>query len=121
MKIRYGAGVLLLVLIAGCGQSSSPVMPGSSCSYTVSPNVEGVPSSGGTFTTTMTTTSTCDWTAGADVPWIAITSGSSGTMTGPITFSVPVNTGDIRRGTIAVQSTGRPSVTVTVIQEGINY
>jgi hypothetical protein len=121
MKIRYGVGMLLLVLTTGCGQSSSPVMPGSSCSYALSPDAQGVPISGGTFAATMTTTTACDWTAAADVPWIAITSGSSGIMTGAIVYSLPVNTGLIRRGTISVHPAGRPSVTVTVIQEGTNY
>jgi len=69
----------------------------------------------------MTTTSACGWTAAADVPWIAITSGSSGMMTGTITYSVPANSGDIRRGAIAAQATGRGSVTATVIQDGVNY
>jgi hypothetical protein len=121
MKVRYGVGALLLVLTTGCGQSSSPTTPSSSCSYVLSPTVQSVPSGGGTFTATMTTTSTCDWTATADVPWIAITSGSSGMMTGTIIYSVPANAGDIRRGTIAAQATGRGSVTATVIQDGVNY
>jgi len=67
----------------------------------------------------MTTTSACGWTAAADVPWIAITSGSSGTKTGTITYSVPANSGVIRRGTVAAQATGGMSATVTVIQEGM--
>ena len=121
MKIRYGLGTLLLVLSTGCGQSSSPVTPSSSCSYVLAPTVQPVPMSGGTFTAIMTTTSACDWTAAADVPWITITSGSSGMMTGTITYSVPANTGDIRRGTIAAQATVHAAVTATVIQEGVDY
>ena len=128
MKIRYGVGMLLLVFTTGCGQSSSPVTPSSSpvapspsCSYVLSPSVQSVPSGGGTFTADMTTTSPCDWTAAADVPWIVIASESSGTMLGTITYSVPANSGDIRRGTISAQAPGRAPVTATVIQEGVNY
>ena len=121
MKIRYTVSMLLLVFTIGCGQSSSPVTPSSSCSYVLSPTVQPVPSGGGTFTATMTTTSACGWTADADVPWIAITSGSSGMTTGTITYSVPANAGDIRRGTIAAQATGRASVTATVIQDGVSH
>ena len=121
MKIQYGAGLLLLVLTTGCGQSSSPVIPGPSCSYALSPTVQPVPMSGGTFTATVTTGAGCGWTATADVPWITITSGSSGTMTGPITYSVSANSGDLRRGAVGAQATGRPSATATVIQDGVNY
>jgi hypothetical protein len=120
MWIRCGVGTLLLAFITGCGQSSSPAAPSSSCSYAVSPTVQSVPSVGGTFTTTMMTASTCSWTAVTDVSWIAITSGSSGTRTGAITYSVPANSAVIRRGTIAAQVPGGASVTVTVIQDGVN-
>jgi hypothetical protein len=74
---------------------------------------------GGTFTATMTTTSACAWTATADVSWIVITSGSSNTTTGTITYSVPANFGVIRRGDIAARANGGASVTLTVIQEGV--
>jgi hypothetical protein len=121
MKIQYGAGLLLLVLTTGCGQSSSPVMPGPSCSYALSPTVQPVPMSGGTFTATLTTSAGCAWTAAADASWITISSGSSGTMAGTLTYSVPANSGDIRRGTVAAQATGRTSATTTVIQDGVNY
>ena len=121
MRIRYGVGMLLLLVTTACGQSSSPAMPSSSCSYVLSPTVQSVPSGGGTFAAAMTTTSACDWTAAADVPWIAITSGSSGTKTGTITYSVPANSDVIRRGTVAAQATGHTSVTVTVIQDGMTH
>jgi hypothetical protein len=128
MKIRYGVGTLLLVLTAACGQSSSPVTPSSSpvtpnpsCSYVLSPSVQPVPIGGGTFTADMTTSSACDWTAAADVPWIVISSESPGIVLGAITYSVAPNSGDIRRGTISAQAPGRGPVTATVIQEGVNY
>jgi hypothetical protein len=53
------------------------------------------------------------------VPWIAITSGSSGMMTGVITYSVPANSGDVRRGTLSAHAAGRTS-SVTVIQSGMS-
>jgi hypothetical protein len=128
MKIRYGVGALLLVLTAACGQSSSPVTPSSSpvtpnpsCSYVLSPAVQPVPIGGGAFTADMTTSSACDWTAAADVPWIVISSESSGVVLGTISYSVAANSGDIRRGTISAQAPGRGPVTVTVFQEGVNY
>jgi hypothetical protein len=67
----------------------------------------------------MTPTSACSWTATADVSWIVITSGSSGMTTGPITYFVPVNSGDLRRGTIAARTNGGAAVTLTIIQDGV--
>jgi hypothetical protein len=119
MKIRYIVGALLLGVATGCGQSSSLTAPTSSCSFLLSPTTQAVSVRGGTFTTTMTTTAPCQWTAAADMPWIEITAGTSGTTTGTITYFVPANAGDIRRGAINAQVIGRPLVTLTIIQDGV--
>jgi len=61
---------------------------------------------------------TMPWTAsvttGAD--WLTITSGTSGTDTGTIVCAFQANPGQSRTGTIAVNATGGPTVTVSVIQ-----
>jgi subtilisin len=44
----------------------------------------------------------CSWTAAADVPWITIMSGSSGTGNGTVTFEIAANTGVQRAGGIVV-------------------
>lgn len=120
MKIRHTVGALLLAATIGCGQSSSPTRPTSSCSYALSPTAQSVPIDGGTFTATMTTTAAgCDWTAAADMPWIAISSGSSGTTTGTIVYSVQPNSDAVRKGTIAARANGGASVTVSVTQDGV--
>jgi len=120
MKIRHLVVMVLLVTTTACGQSSSPTDPTTpSCSYMVVPDAQSAPASGGTFTATMMTTATCQWTAAAEAPWIAITSGSSGTVTGTITYFVQPNPDVIRRSTVAARSSGGASVTVTVIQAGV--
>jgi hypothetical protein len=119
MKIRYIIGAVLLGVATGCGQSSSVTAPTASCSYLLSPTTQAVPARGGTYTTTITTTAACQWTAAADVPWIEITAGSSGMTTGTITYFVSGNADAIRRGAINAQVIGRPSVTLTIIQDGV--
>lgn len=120
MKIRHTVGALLLGLTIGCGRSSSPTTPTSACSYALSPTAQSVPMGGGTFTASMTTTAAgCDWTAATDMPWIAISSGSSGTTTGTIAYSVKPNAGVVRKATIAARANGGASVTVSVTQDGV--
>ena len=86
------------------------------CSYTVAPTSQAVPLEGGAFTATVTTSATgCAWTASADVPWLIIASGASGTTTGTITYTAAPNPDALERsGKITVQwSTGSAQVTVT--------
>ncbi len=51
---------------------------------------------------TVTTGSTCPWTATSNASWITITSGASGTGTGFVIFTVAANTGASRQGTLTV-------------------
>ncbi len=46
------------------------------------------------------------WTATTNASWIAITSGSSGSANGPVTYSVATNSGPSRTGTITVSGGG---------------
>lgn len=90
------------------------------CTYTVSPLTQAAPASGGAFTTSVMTSSGCQWTASSNVPWITITSslapdrdekffagrspssknGTAGTGNGFVGYSVQANTGPPRTGTI---------------------
>jgi len=60
-------------------------------------------------------TTTCAWTATANVPWITVTS-PSGTGNATIAFGVAVNTGMARSGTISVGS-----ATATITQAACTY
>ncbi|MGD0235529.1 MAG: BACON domain-containing carbohydrate-binding protein, partial [Syntrophorhabdales bacterium] len=46
--------------------------------------------------------STCSWSASANVPWISFFSGTTGSGNGTVTFSVNDNTGAARTGTIGI-------------------
>jgi C1A family cysteine protease len=99
---------------------------GSVCKYSISPMSESFSASGGTGSVNVTTQSECSWTATSNVPWIIVTSGSSGMGTGAVEYSVEVNTGSSRTGTMTVagrtftvnQSAAGSSITVTSPNDG---
>ena len=73
------------------------------CSYSLSPAGQSYPSSGGTGSVTVSTASTCGWTASSSAAWLAVTAGSSGAGQGSVSFSVAANTGTASRtATLAV-------------------
>jgi len=74
-----------------------------SCTYSISPTSQSFGSSGGTGSVSVTTQSGCSWTAVSNASWITITSGSSGTGSGTVNYSVAANTGtSSRTGTITI-------------------
>ena len=73
------------------------------CPLSITPSGRTFAAPGGTGDITVTTDPTCTWTAVKDVPWITITSGSSGTGNGTVKYSVSPNpTGVQRQGTVTV-------------------
>ena len=87
---------------------------GGSCSFTASPTSQNPPATGGSYTTTVTTTSGCAWTGVSNAAWITVTSGGSGTGNGTVAYTVAANTSTSpRTGTLTIA--GR---TVTVTQAG---
>ena len=79
----------------GPGPSPSP-----GCTYTIAPTSQNVSALGGTGSTAVTTQSGCQWSASSNASWISVTSGASGTGNGSVAFSVAVNLGGARTGTI---------------------
>jgi hypothetical protein len=87
-----------------------------SCAYSISPAGLSFGGSGGTGVVNVSTPASCTWTAVSIAPWIVITSNSSGTGNGSVTFSVMSNTGSASRtGTVTVAGN-----TFTVTQLGIS-
>ena len=86
---------------------------GTACTFTLSTASVSVPGSGGTATINIATTSGCNWTSISNDGFITITSASSGTGNGSVTFSVAANTGAARAGTLTIGNQ-----TVTVNQAG---
>src|SRR5262249_12857357 len=77
--------------------------PAGSCNVTLNPMMQSFDASGGTGGFQVATASTCSWTAVSNANWITITSGSVGTGSGSVAYSVAANpTSAMRQGSINV-------------------
>jgi hypothetical protein len=73
------------------------------CTYAIAPTSQTFTASGGTGgPVAVTTQSGCAWTAVSKASWITVTTGSSGSGSGSVTFSVAANTGGDRMGTLTI-------------------
>jgi hypothetical protein len=88
-----------------------------SCTYSISPTSSPTfPSGGGAGSIAVTTQNGCLWTTMSNVQWINITSGSSGTGSGTVSYSVGANSGQSSRtGNITVAEK-----TFTINQASLN-
>ena len=84
------------------------------CTYSLSPTNQGFDASGGGGTITLTTGSSCTWTASSGFDWIVLTSPASGTGSSSVTFSVGANAGPPRTGSLIIGGQ-----TFTVNQSGM--
>jgi hypothetical protein len=73
-----------------------------SCVYTVTPTSFTVPALGTTSALSVSSGTSCSWTAVSNVTWITVTSGASGSGIGQVNFVVTSNTGAARTGTLTV-------------------
>lgn len=82
-----------------------------SCTYTISPRSDGFASTSALGVVTVTpSSSSCYWTAASNASWASIISGSSGTGTGTVAYSISYNTsGSHRTGDMTI---GGQTVTI---------
>jgi sugar lactone lactonase YvrE len=82
------------------------LIPSGSCnysSYSISPSTVSFPAAGGPTTIAVMATAGCTWTASSQLPWVMITSGSSGIGNGTVTILVAPNSGSAAlSGTVTV-------------------
>ncbi|HEY0430095.1 MAG TPA: Calx-beta domain-containing protein [Pyrinomonadaceae bacterium] len=83
------------------------------CSYLINPTSQSVPASGASGSVNVTAQGGCAWTASSNAAWISVTGGASGSGGGAVSFSVAVNSGAARTGTITAAGQ-----TFTVTQAG---
>ncbi len=76
----------------------------SGCTYTISPTSQSFATVGGTGSVGVTTQSGCAWKAASGAPWMTITSGSSGTGSGSVGYSVAANSGASRTAASTIAS-----------------
>jgi hypothetical protein len=73
------------------------------CTYTIAPVTQSVGGGGGGATPiTVTTVSTCQWTATSNVTWISVAPAGTRAGNGSVGVNVAANTGSARTGTITV-------------------
>lgn len=94
-------------VFAACAESDSgpstptaPTQP--NCTYAVSNTTFNMSGAGGTATFAVNTGAGCAWSVTNNSSFVSITSGTSGSGTGTVTFSVGENPGDTRSGTVTV-------------------
>jgi hypothetical protein len=94
----------LSIALAACSKSpTSPTPPPqAACTYSVSTSTFNLSGSGATATFSVNTGNSCAWTATSSASFVTLTSGTSGTGPGTVSFSVPENPGDTRVATLTV-------------------
>jgi hypothetical protein len=89
--------------IAGQAFTVTQAAAAASCSYSINPASQSIGGAAGTANPVAVSTSPgCSWTAAANVPWITIASGSTGSGNGSVTFTVSANTGAPRTGSLTI-------------------
>ncbi|MBL8168115.1 MAG: hypothetical protein JNJ50_08170 [Acidobacteria bacterium] len=89
------------------------------CSYSITPASQSFSASGGTGSVSVTTGSTCTWTASSNAAFVSISSGSSGTGNGTVGYTVqPNNDTQSRSGTLTIAG---QSFTVTQAGQSCSY
>jgi uncharacterized protein (TIGR03437 family) len=85
-----------------------------SCVASLNPSSATVGAAGGAKTIPVIAGNGCGWTIESNVPWISITSGSFFSGSGTVSYTVAVDTGATRSGTLSIAGQ-----TFTVTQAGI--
>jgi C1A family cysteine protease len=100
---RFGYSVLVY---DGYGSSPTPPPdppPSPTCSFVLSSTGKTFKPAGGSGSFSLSTGSGCSWQASNTAPWVRILSGSSGSGSGTLSYTVDPNTGSQRTTTINVQ------------------
>ncbi|MFA6292862.1 MAG: PKD domain-containing protein, partial [Victivallales bacterium] len=76
---------------------------GTACAYTITPANATLGAGASSGTVAVGTTAGCAWTAASDVPWLTVTSGTSGTGPGMVAYNATANTGTVvRSGSLTI-------------------
>jgi C1A family cysteine protease len=106
MRIKWGtSNVGLAANYASYGNNT--------CTYGIGSTSASVATAGGAGSISVTSQNSCAWTASSNASWISILSGSSGSGSGVVTYSLSPNSGSLRTGTITAAGQS-----FTVTQQG---
>lgn len=84
------------------GGRSFTINQQSGCTFAIDPTSQVMPAAGGETNVTVTADASCTWTAGHDVPWIAVVSGTTGSGSGPVRLAIAASTDAARTGTATI-------------------
>ena len=102
--------------ITVAGQTHTVTQSGINCTYSISPTALSFTSIAGTGTVNVTTAIGCSWTSTSNDSWITVTSGSTGSGNGSVSYAVTANTGTTQRlGSISIAGQ-----THNVVQNGVS-
>lgn len=109
--VRLIAALAVPCLVWSCSSKSSPTGPTANCAITVPQTTIDVGFTASSQSIFASTTATCTFTVTTNQPFITITSATSQTGPGTVTFTVAENTGAARQATVSLGT-----ITVTVNQ-----
>jgi uncharacterized protein (TIGR03437 family) len=124
------SGTITLVTNLPAPPAFTVTQDGSPANMTLSPGSATVAAADSFGRVTVTTGDFCNWTATADVSWIQITFGTTGTGSGGISYHILANTAAPRTGHISVggltytitqQAPGPPAPTLTTVANAASY
>lgn len=92
------------IIVAGQRATVTQSASTPNCNASISPTSQNFPAAGGSGSISVETQNACDWGASSNASWITVTSSATGRGDGVVTFSVGVNTGAARTGTLSVAS-----------------
>lgn len=96
-----GQGIALAEQLSNSGQVS--VQASLAAPASISPRTQTFAATGGTGNVTVTSATSCSWTTLSNAPWLTITSSSTGSGNGTVSFNVAANTGaNARTGSILI-------------------
>ena len=89
------------------------------CTYALTPTSASPAAGGGAASFTVTSATGCTWTATSNQAWATVTSGASGSGSGPVGYSVAANPGSTTRS--ATITAGGQAFTVTQAAAACSY
>ncbi|MGH9840639.1 MAG: BACON domain-containing protein [Blastocatellia bacterium] len=84
------------------GRTFTVTQSGANCTFTISPTSQTFVAAAGNGAVSVTAAAACAWTAVSNATWITVTSGSSGSGSGTVNYTVAANTGPQRTGTMTI-------------------
>lgn len=92
-----------------------------SCAFAPTPSSYSISGNGGNSSFSLGTGAGCQWSTVSEAPWLSITSGTSGTSNGTVSFSAAVNPATVPRTGAIQAGNGSSTSNFTVYQAGFCY